>query len=156
MSGSLTGLTSGERSGALKFYERIAVVADGHSIDLYLPHQHSDPIEDANLSAREVYKMDEEQVRRAHLMVAEVTRPSLGVGMELEMARRFGVNVVVLGRGDRLQFLRRDPVELTIFGNPAIQATIEYEEQEEALASLDRLLGQRGEDLRKKRELPNY
>lgn len=154
MSGALTGLMDRERKTILRFYERVAEIAARYGIDLYLPHQHSDPIKDKNLSPRQVYEMDETRIKEAHLMIAEVSQPSHGVGSELIMAWKFGTNVILIGQQDRLRQLREDPVDSIIFENPAIQFVISYDKPDGALGQLESLFKEKGEELKTKRIFP--
>lgn len=154
MSGALTGLAPEVRKLTLAFYEEIANVAAEYGINLYLPHKHSDPVRDAGFTPVEVYRMDEARIREAHLMVAEVSQSSLGVGAELVMAWQFGTNVVLIGQRDRLEQLKKDPVESIIFENPAIQFIIAYEEPKGALEQFGDLLEEKSGELKVKGIFP--
>lgn len=155
MSGALTGLVSEVRESTFAFYEEIAQIAAKYGIELYLPHQHSDPVRDRDLSPAQVHKMDETRIREAHLMIAEVSWPSHGgVGYELVTAWGFGTNVVLIAQQDCLRQLKEDPVDSVIFENPAIQAIISYREPNEALEQLERLFREKGEQLKTKSVFP--
>jgi len=152
MSGSLTGLKPEERGKLLKFYEGIAEVAERHGIALYLPHQHSDAVKNPDLLPPEIDKMDRTQVARASVMIAEISQPSHGVGIELEMARAYGVNILLLGSKDSVEKIRRG-YDRKILGNPTIRAIVSYESQDDALAQLERVLVEKEQELKTKGSL---
>ncbi len=94
ISGALTGVGKPERLKG--FYEEIGRVCEGAGITPYIPHQHTDPIANPDLSPGEVYERDRAEVRGSDLVIAYVGVPSLGVGTELEMAREAGVPIIPL------------------------------------------------------------
>jgi len=150
MSGSLTGLRPEEREATLGFYERIAAVASKHGVDLYLPHQHSDPVQDKDLPPAAVDRMDRMRVAEAHLLIAEVSQPSAGVGIELEMSRAYGTNVILVAEEKALNKRRRDRVDVKILGIPQIRTIISYESQDDALLQLEKVFVEKGEELKMK------
>ncbi|MFW9933544.1 MAG: nucleoside 2-deoxyribosyltransferase [Candidatus Thorarchaeota archaeon] len=63
------------------FYKAVVNHLESRGISVFAP-QFLGPAEPA-----EIYRRDVEQVRECDLLIAEVSNPSLGVGMELMLAR---------------------------------------------------------------------
>jgi nucleoside 2-deoxyribosyltransferase len=127
ISGALTGLPDLEATKA--FYESIASVCTELGIKAYVPHRVSDPAKNADLTPAQVYRIDREQVRAADLVIAYVGFPSLGVGMELEIACQQGVPVVLLWEeGSRISRMAR--------GSPAVAEEIRFSSPAQALQAL--------------------
>ena len=85
ISGALTGLS--KDSNMKEFYEKVAEIVDlvlgiGTA---YVPHKHTDPIKDPDITPEEVYRVDKGRVCESDIVIAYVGIPSLGVGAELEM-----------------------------------------------------------------------
>lgn len=154
MSGALTHLSLAERGSVLGFYEKVAHLAEGYGIGVYLPHKHSDSVENVGLTDRQVYNMNEARVKAATVVIAELTRPSVGVGIEMVMCWRFGTQIILLCEQERLAVLRRDPVEKQIFLNPAIQVIIPYEDFLDGHQKLEELFDERADSFKHKIELP--
>lgn len=51
-----------------------------------------------NLSAEEIYKRDINWVKMSNILIAEVTNPSFGVGIEIARASEFGKKIICLYR----------------------------------------------------------
>lgn len=99
--------------------------------DSTLEEQEADTMTD-----RDIYERDVALERRADLIVAECTTPSLGVGYEIAYAEARGIPVVLLFRenaGRRLSAM--------LSGNPAF-TVIPYEEPEQAIAALAHFLAE--------------
>lgn len=154
MSGPLTSLSSGERRSVLGFYGEVARLAKGYGIDIYLPHEQSDPVENVGLTDRRVCNMNEARIKAATVMIAELTRPSLGVGSEMVMCWSFGTQIIVLCERERLDVLREDSVEKQVFLNPAVQAVIPYKDPSDGLQRLRELFDEKGDDFKHKIDLP--
>lgn len=78
-----------------KHYERVKEqVCRSLGVDLYLPHQHSDPEHNADLVAETVYYVDRLRVTSSRFVIACLDVPSLGVGQEIEIATQTGIPVI--------------------------------------------------------------
>jgi len=99
ISGALMHATSIDQSRAL--YERFADACRAAGWEAYVPHQHADPVNDAQMSNLEVAERDVDHVAAADALVAYVGEPSLGVGAEVAIALRAGKRVFVLAEADR-------------------------------------------------------
>jgi hypothetical protein len=76
-------------------------------------------------------------LRSSHLVIAEVTVPSLGVGYELGIAESLGLPILALHR------LEEKRVSAMVTGNPRIQVE-RYETVEEAGVWIDRFMASMG------------
>lgn len=127
ISGPLTGMDN--ISTLKKFYEEMAEVCKAESIEAYVPHLSTDPIQNPNMTAQEVYKLDQTQVAAANIVLAYVGSPSLGVGQEIEIAREHNVPVLLLMETDaKISRMAR--------GNPAVIAEIRFSGFQDALQQL--------------------
>jgi 2'-deoxynucleoside 5'-phosphate N-hydrolase len=131
MSGPLSGLQQPEDVKA--FYEAIAQVCAQANVKLYLPHQVSDPLGRPDLTPAEVYAMDRAQVAASNFVIAYVGLPSLGVGSEIEIAREYGVPVVLLAE-------KHAQISRMARGNPAVVAELLFVDFADALATLSHWL----------------
>ncbi|MBQ6426418.1 MAG: nucleoside 2-deoxyribosyltransferase [Clostridia bacterium] len=81
----------------------------------------------------EIYRQDTAWLRESDLVIAECSRPSLGVGYELAYAERFGIPCHVFFRKSRGQ------LSAMLSGDPYFQI-YPYETEEELFAQLDSIL----------------
>lgn len=146
LSGALTGL---EDPQALKsFYEALGAVCAQAGIQAYIPHLATDPLKFPHFSARDVYDLDRSQVLASDLLIAYIGVPSLGVGMELEIAHQAGIPVLLLAESGV-------PLSRMARGCPAVIAEILYSDQEEALQKLKDWLLDPGNQLLVQASEPN-
>jgi len=123
-------LTGGDEIVELKkFYERIADACTVAGIEAYVPHRVSDPIGNPDMTPEAVYDLDRRQVLGSNLLIAYIGLPSLGVGMEIEIARERNIPVVVLMEKDRR-------ISRIARGNPAVIAEIHFTDFKDAIAQL--------------------
>ena len=78
------------------FYEFLADVAEQCGHEYYLPHMHTDPEANAEISGLDVFRKDREELRRADIVIAYIGRPSLGVGAEIGISICEGTRVIAL------------------------------------------------------------
>lgn len=127
VSGVLTG--GDEILELKKFYERIADACTVAGIEAYVPHRVSDPVDNPDMTPEAVYDLDRQQVLDSNLLIAYIGLPSLGVGMEIEIAREKNIPVVILMEKDRR-------ISRIARGNPAVIAEIHFKDFEDAIAQL--------------------
>jgi nucleoside 2-deoxyribosyltransferase len=84
-----------------KLYEQFAQACVAAGWDAYVPHQHADPVRDAQLNNRVVAERDLAQVHRADALVTYVGEPSLGVGAEVAIALAAGKYVLLLAESNK-------------------------------------------------------
>lgn len=133
ISGALTGI---ENSTAIKaFYETLGSLCEEIGFEAYVPHINTDPINNPNISPRQVFETDKNQVSASDLVIAYVGYPSLGVGMELAYAETNSIPIILLyekGKG-----ISRFPR-----GIPTVISEIQFNDYEDALTQLKSVLEQ--------------
>ena len=142
-----SGSISGGRED-VAIYRRIVSALENSGHEVFAGAVTSDSVGNGGepLEARHIFERDLGWIAgvaaRRGLLVAEVSRPSIGVGYEIAAARyRFNIPVVCLYRP---AFTRR--CSGMVAGDPGIRV-IEYaaEELDAALAELVRTIGESGE-----------
>jgi len=127
-------------------YERIAdQVCKPLEVELYLPHRHSDPEHDADLTAETVHFVDRLRVTSSSFVIACGDIPSLGVGQELEIAAQAGIPVIaykhIRTRTSRMFLGNPILCEDTLRGlhpDEDSEKVIEYDTEEELFGRLRR------------------
>jgi transcriptional regulator with XRE-family HTH domain len=133
---ALTGLTAEQMAEIAELDERVDQVFRGYSAypsALYRPRKKTSPTDNPDISAREVYEIDQERVASADLVILATVFPSLGAGMELQLALQAGTTVVLL----RKQGLK---LSRMVLGCPAAIETIEYHDLDNLENKLVKLL----------------
>lgn len=90
------------------------------------------PIESSDLSVVDVFQRDKNATESSDILVADVTEPSTGVGMEIMAAYKSRKRVILVARRGKIasrMLLHMDRKE-----------TVEYESEDEIYAGLRRLL----------------
>lgn len=131
ISGALSNLKNPEEIKG--FYEAIAETCVQYGFTPHVPHLFSDPINNPDLSPREVFQNDKSLVMETNLVIAYVGLPSLGVGMELAYADIANVPVILLYEKD--QYVSRFPR-----GIPSLVDEIPFDDYSDALIKLSSLL----------------
>ena len=129
ISGPVTCLTSQERDKYFKFYEQIAKLCQQQDWHTYLPHRIIDPEHYPELTAREVYESEIRDIRKSDIVIAYVSKPALGVGTELEIARSQDSVVILL-------YQKGDKVSRIVRGNPAVIHEVIFTDYTDALRQL--------------------
>lgn len=137
--GPLTELPDEIKIYAKRFYESIADVCElVTGKRAFVPHEHYDPEKHAKYTPADVDRAERKQVcEKTSVLIVAPIAPSWGGGIEVEMANRSGVPVIILC-GKQKFFLKK--ISRLLLGNPAAQTLILYETESEALNVLrDRL-----------------
>ncbi|MGL4497692.1 MAG: hypothetical protein ACRCU2_01400 [Planktothrix sp.] len=133
LSGALTGIEAPET--VKKFYEAIGSLGNQLGLPTYVPHLNTDPIQNPDITPREVFEMDKTQVLNSDLVIAYLGSPSFGVGMELAYAEMHNIPIILLyERGKNISRFPR--------GIPTVIAEIQFNDYEEALEQLEHFLKQ--------------
>ena len=138
--GLLTELDPPQQGRVKGFYERIAdICAEVLGKRAFVPHEHYDPVKHASFAPQDVDAAERRQVceQTSHLIVVPVA-PSWGGGIEVEMAHRSGVPVVIVAERAKLDARK---VSRLLLGNPAVSKVIAYESEDDALKQLRGTLG---------------
>lgn len=121
---ALTGLRDAERNEVTELDERVSLICKGYSrysIALYRPRLKTSPTENPEVSSRDVYDIDQERVASSDLIFLAAIFPSLGAGMELQLALQSCKSIILIKKKD---------VNLSrmVLGCPAVIQTVEYKE----------------------------
>jgi nucleoside 2-deoxyribosyltransferase len=137
IAGPLTAIDAKNRTDLHAFYEELAQICSQFGLEPYLPHKHSDPVAHTHFTPRRVDEIDRLAVTQAYLVIAYVGTPSIGVGIEIEMAHHASKPVVILAEHTKLVAKR---VTRLVRGNPAVIAEIGFRDFEDAKIQLHEFL----------------
>jgi dTMP kinase len=107
----------------LAIYEIISDVCSRAGFKGYLPHKDTGP-RNSPLDVKEVFTKNVAAIQRSVAVIAEVSTPSFGVGMECEYALRDGLPVIVLAH-------QKATVSRMLLGHPALSVMISYSDEKE-------------------------
>lgn len=130
--GPLTELPTDRQEKIKKFYVKIADLAqEVLGVRGFVPHEHYDPAKHANFEPSEVDMAERKQIcELTSCLIAVPVAPSWGSGIEVEMAYRSNVPVVILCDKEKLA---QKKVSRLLRGNPAVKSIISYSSEKEAL-----------------------
>lgn len=77
-------------------YEAFGAACERAGWDAYVPHQHADPVRDPAMANRAVAEKDLKAIAVSDVIVADVSEPSLGVGLEIALAIEQGRRVLLV------------------------------------------------------------
>ncbi len=137
--GPLTGLSAEKQESIKSFYEKIADICEEViGVRAFVPHEHYDPVRHKSFTPEEVDRAERIQVcQKTSVLIVVPIAPSWGGGIEVEMANRTDVPVILICEKEMLE---KRKISRLLRGNPAVQALISYSNQEEALSELRVLL----------------
>jgi transcriptional regulator with XRE-family HTH domain len=119
---ALTDLTDEQEAEIRELDEEVDSICNNyHSypIALYRPRMYTSPKDNPNVPARKVYEIDQERVATSDLLFLAAIYPSLGAGMELQLALQACSSVILLKKaGQRLSRM--------VLGCPARLEIVEY------------------------------
>lgn len=131
ISGALTDVQDPKLTKEL--YEKIGCLCKEIGFQAYVPHLHTDPVNNPDISPQEVFTQDKYQVSLSDLVIAYLGSLSFGVGMELAYAETKKIPIVLLYEtGKRISRFPR--------GIPTVIAEIQFHEHEDALSQLKNVL----------------
>lgn len=110
-------------------YEEIGELAESEGMTAHVPHLFTDPIKHADVSPEDVYQIDQSHLADSDLVIAYVGEPSLGVGMEIEMANHHKALVILLSEVDQ-------KVARIATGSPNIIDHLTFQDKDDALAKI--------------------
>ncbi|MFA7286729.1 MAG: XRE family transcriptional regulator [Patescibacteria group bacterium] len=134
VSGALSDVSDSIRQEYLGFYESIGQLMESLGLVAYVPHKNTDPVRHRDVTPQQVDMIDRTAVTMATLVVAVVDNPSLGVGIEVEMAFHAHKPVVLICHQDRIRERR---ISRLVRGNPAVVHEIIYSTIDDALMQLE-------------------
>lgn len=131
VSGALTDVKNPIETKAL--YEKIGLVCEEVRLQAYVPHLHTDPVNNPDITPREVFDKDKHEVSISDLVIAYLGSLSFGVGMELAYAENNKIPIILLYEtGKRISRFPR--------GIPSVIAEIQFNDHEDALNQLKNVL----------------
>jgi 2'-deoxynucleoside 5'-phosphate N-hydrolase len=136
IAGALTDLPTDLHAPLRKFYEDIGDLCDELGFTGLVPHRWGDPLTIKDATPEFIDKHDREQLATASVLIAYVGRPSLGTGIEIEIAHR-NKKPIILYEKDRLE---QRLISRFVRGNPSVVAQIAFTNYEDAKAQLRVLL----------------
>jgi nucleoside 2-deoxyribosyltransferase len=130
--GPLTDLKNPETTKA--FYVKLAGVAKKNCFSYFWAFlSGTDPEKNPEVLPTEVYQRDIAELEKSNLMVAYVSEPSTGTGLEIEHARIKNIPVYLL-------YERGKNVSRMLRGCPAVKKELVFTSQDDALSQFDTLL----------------
>jgi hypothetical protein len=118
-------------------YEKIGKICEFCETEAYIPHiWGTDPIENPELSAEEVWHINQRRIAIANLMIAYVGQPSLGTGAEMEIARSNSVDILIWNYQD-------EKISRMATGNPGVKHHLKVKDDAELIEKLEKILKQR-------------
>jgi 2'-deoxynucleoside 5'-phosphate N-hydrolase len=137
---ALTGLDAEQIKEIVELDEKVQEICTryfNYSVALYRPRLTTSPTDNPDVSPRDVYDIDQERVVSADLVFFATIFPSLGAGMELQIALQSCTSIILIKK-------KGQPLSRMVTGCPAIIEIIEYEDLAELNkklpASMDKLL----------------
>lgn len=133
VSGALSDMTEEERARLRVFYEDIGKTCQEFGLEPYIPHLYGDPKLVAHLTPKDIDRIDRLAVTQSFLVVAYVGMPSLGVGIEVELAHHANTPVVIMFEKSKGEARR---ISRLVRGNPAVKHEIAFDDFGDALKQL--------------------
>ena len=137
IAGPLTDLAPENRAMLREFYDSLGRICSEFGLEPYIPHHHADPENQVHLTPQRVDQIDRLAVTQAYLVIAYVGVPSIGVGIEIEMAHHADKPVVILAEQTKLVARR---ITRMVRGNPAVMSEIAFRDFEDAKIQLHQFL----------------
>ena len=137
ISGALSDVPATIRQQYLDFYEAIGNLVSDIGLVPYVPHLNTDPVRHKHVTPGQVDFIDRTAVTSAILVIAVADNPSLGVGIEVEMAYHAAKPVVLVCQQ---QLLEQRRISRLIRGNPAVTRELSYSDFPDALTQLKEFL----------------
>ncbi len=137
ISGALTDMTESKRAALRKFYDKLGSICEEFGLEPYNPHVYGDPKNVAQLTPVEIDRIDRLAVTQSYLVVAYVGVPSIGVGLEIELAHHANKPVVLLFEKEKLEKRR---ITRLVRGNPAVVCEIGFKDFHDAFSQLSTFL----------------
>ena len=126
---ALTNLTESQLPEIVALDERVNDICgkyNRHPLVLYRPRKKTSPKDHPTVTPRDVYNTDQENVALADLLILACVYPSLGAGMELQLALQSCSSVILLTKENCV-------LSRMVTGCPVRKRLVEYSE----LADLD-------------------
>ena len=107
-------------SSKKELYELLGKAFEEKGFSAYIPHQHTDPTKNGDITPKEVYHTDYKKISESSLVVAYVGKPSLGVGQEIQIANFNQIPILlVYEMGAKVSRMTR--------GTPMVKQTFQFD-----------------------------
>ncbi len=119
---ALTGLTPKQKKEVYALDEKVNDICkkyNRYSVALYRPRKYTSPEDNADIPARDVYETDRKRVVTADLIILAAIHPSLGAGMELQLAHQACSPVILLRKAGQ-------KISRMVTGCPVPMEDVEY------------------------------
>ncbi len=140
---ALTGLNDEQLNEIETLDERVHRICktySKHPLILYRPRLKTSPKDNPDLADHKVYDIDEEHVATADIVVLAAVFPSLGAGMEFQLAYKSCKSVILLVKVGQ-------PLSRMVTGCPAVKKIVRYENLNDLESGLVEALGEITTDL---------
>ena len=137
---ALTSLEPIQRKELWALDEKVHEICNSYGsypLVLYRPRMKTDPLQNPDIPSREVYEIDQEHVATADLLFLAAIFPSLGAGMELQLAYQACTCIILIKK-------KGQELSRMVLGCPVRQEIVEYTDlsdlEGEVRAAIDKLL----------------
>ena len=137
---ALTGLTDQRLKEIEALDQKVDDICRNYTaypVVLYRPRLYTSPQTNPDVPSGQVYEIDQERVSTADLVILAAIFPSLGAGMELQLAYQSCSSVILLAK-------QGQPLSRMVLGCPAKKEVVEYRDfadlEIKMIQAMDRLL----------------
>ncbi|MBI2426414.1 MAG: amidohydrolase family protein [Candidatus Kerfeldbacteria bacterium] len=121
--------TNAQKESIMEFMRKIAASLPEHGLTPLLPYSMADPTRVTSVSHEDIYEYDVDLICEADAIVAYMSEPSHGVGMEIMLARMQQKPVILVYEKGRT-------ISRMVLGAVPAANRIEFESEEEAIARI--------------------
>jgi transcriptional regulator with XRE-family HTH domain len=129
LASALTGLSGESRELVISAHTEIRRACTSLGMTVYDPMEHTDPINFSEVSAGDVFLADRREVLSSDVLLALITEPSFGEGMELELARSTLLPVLLIVDGDK-------SLSKMVLGAPGVKHTVRFSDPSELFTAV--------------------
>lgn len=129
---ALTGLNDEQYQEVKELDSKVDEICNtynSYNVALYRPIMNTSPKDKPKLPARLVYDTDQERVATADLVILAAIYPSLGAGMELQIALQSCSSIIILKK-------QGQPLSKMVIGCPARMIILEYNDLDDLESKL--------------------
>lgn len=120
---ALTGLSNEQIAEITALDEKVNEICksyDRYQVALYRPRTVTSPVDNPDVSPQNVYEIDQERVASADIMFLAALFPSLGAGMELQIALQSCSSIILLKK-------KQQKLSRMVLGCPAIKEIVDFD-----------------------------
>jgi hypothetical protein len=150
--GALTGFSVDRLTTLRRRYELYGDIAKSFGFIAHIPHLHTDPVNNADVTPRYVFWFDTTAILRSKLMIADVSNLSHGAGMEMMLAWAIGLPILLI-KFEESEAVAQ--VSRLVLGNPNIIKTINPTTEGQAKELISRFFSSYLLDIRASKLLAN-